>query len=78
REEGDKSILHFCGYGDKPDENDKELLRQEIKNDPEFGLQEIWDIVEILDAPDDMVAEYRKIIHLYDEIEEGELEDENE
>ncbi|HPI82078.1 MAG TPA: hypothetical protein PK122_02530 [Candidatus Paceibacterota bacterium] len=73
------NILHFCGYWDKPGERDIELLRQELKEDPEFGLQEIWDKVKILEAPEDMVAGYRKIIELYDEIEieEGEIEDEN-
>ncbi len=76
--EGDKSILHFCGYENKPDERDIDSLRQELKEDPEFGLQEIWDKVEILEAPEDLVAEYRKIIQLYDEIEENEVENENE
>lgn len=54
-------------------------MRQELKEDPEFGLQEIWDKVKILEAPEDIVAGYRKIIELYDEIEieEGEIEDEN-
>ena len=69
REEGDKSILHFCGYENKPDERDIDSLRQELKEDPEFGLQEIWDKVEILEAPEDVVEEYRRIIETGDENE---------
>lgn len=61
-EQGDKTILHFCGFTEKPSDRDFEFLRGELRDDPEFGLQEIWDKVEILEAPENIVEEYKKII----------------
>jgi hypothetical protein len=59
-EEGDqKTILHFCGYQEPISERDVELLREELKNDPEFGLQDKWDKVIIVEAPDEVLKEYQ-------------------
>lgn len=67
-EPGDeKTILHFCGYAEKPGEREIESLRQELKEDPEFGLQEIWDKVEILEAPEEIVKEYQEVFFNEDE-----------
>lgn len=61
-QEGDDfNILHFCGYWEKPNEKDAEFLMEELKTDPEFGLTDIADRLEILPAPDYIVEEYRKI-----------------
>ena len=54
-------ILHFCGYQDKPTERDIKSLREELRDDPEFGLQEIWDKVEIQEASEGIVEEYKRI-----------------
>lgn len=51
-------ILHFCGYITEPSLDDANNLREELRDDPEFGLQDIWDIVEILPAPDYIVQKY--------------------
>lgn len=54
-----KSILHFCGYQEPITERDIELLREELKNDPAFGLQDKWDKVVIIEAPDEILKEYQ-------------------
>lgn len=60
KQEGEMlDILHFVGYWDKPTEKDIEALREELRNDPEFKLQEIWDVVEILPAPPEIVKLYQ-------------------
>lgn len=50
-------VLHFCGYLDEPTAEEVNHLRIELKDDPEFGLQDIWDIVDILPAPDYILKE---------------------
>ena len=54
-----KTILHFCGYQDPITERDIESLREEIKNDPLFGLQDKWDKVVITEASDEILKEYQ-------------------
>lgn len=58
----DVDILHFIGYWKEPTQRDADLLREELKNDPEFGLQEIWEKVLILPAPENILKEYLKIV----------------
>ena len=57
-----QKILHFVGYWDYPTNRDEALLRIELRDDPELGLQEIWDKVDILLAPDSVLEEYKSII----------------
>jgi hypothetical protein len=52
-------ILHFCGYQEPITEKDIESLREELKNDSEFGLQDKWDKVVIVEAPDEVLKEYQ-------------------
>jgi hypothetical protein len=56
----EKSILHFCGYQEPITERDVESLREELKNDPEFGLQDKWDKVVITEAPDEILKLYQE------------------
>jgi hypothetical protein len=65
-----KKILHFCGYEDPPTEFDKEFLREELRNDPSLDLMKKWDKVEILEAPESIVADYRALM---EEDENGKL-----
>jgi len=58
----DYEILHFCGYEKPPTKIDAYSLREEIKNDPEFGLQDKWEFVDILLAPKDIVEKYKNIV----------------
>jgi hypothetical protein len=51
-------ILHFCGYWNQPKKVDADSLLEELSTDPEFGLTEIADRLEIRIAPDWLVAEY--------------------
>lgn len=55
-------IIHFCGYWERPTQKDVDHLREELKTDPEFGLQEIADEVDIRLAPKDILETYQKII----------------
>lgn len=60
-QEGDTmDVLHFCGYWEQPTLVDSNSLRGELKIDPEFGLTEIADRLEILPAPGWLVQEYIK------------------
>ena len=56
-----QKILQFVGYFDYPTNRDEALLRIELRDDPELGLQEIWDKVDILLAPDNVVEEYKSM-----------------
>lgn len=62
-EKDEYDILHFCGYEVEPDINDANSLREELRDDPEFGLQDIWDVVDILPAPEYLVKEYNKMLN---------------
>jgi hypothetical protein len=52
-------ILQFFGYDEKPNQRDEALLRIELRDDPAFGLQDIWDKVDILEATEEQVKEYQ-------------------
>ena len=70
-EKAPQQILHFMGYDDFPTNRDEALLRIELRDDPELGLQEIWDKVDILLAPDSVLDEYRIVINTNTEINEN-------
>lgn len=56
-------ILHFCGYEEKPDEEAKKALEEELNTDEEFGLVgRINKDVFLFDAPSDIVKIYAKEI----------------
>ena len=57
-----KTILHFVGYWDYPNDKVIDLLREELRNDPELGLQDKWDKVDILLAPDSVLEEYKAVV----------------
>ena len=60
KQEGEMmDILHFAGYWRKPTQSDIDSLREELHDEPEFGLQEIWDIVEILPTPPEILELYQ-------------------
>ena len=64
-EEGEtKTILHFCGYGEPITDSMVTSLREELRDDPEFGLQDKWDTLDILEAPEEVVEEYKRIYEL--------------
>jgi len=58
-QEGDmKDVLHFCGYWIQPTLVDVESLKEELKTDPDFGLTDIADRLDIIPAPDWLVKEF--------------------
>jgi hypothetical protein len=60
KQEGDHfDILHFCGYEEEPGKEEAKALREEFRTDPSFGLQEIWDKVDIMLASEEIVQEYQ-------------------
>lgn len=56
------NILHFCGYFEKPNQQDVDNLREELRTTEEFELTDIAHRVEILPCPDYLVYEYIKDI----------------
>ena len=58
-QEGDlKTVLHFCVYFEQPTFEDMMALKQELLSNPDFGLIEIGQRLEIIQAPDSMVEEF--------------------
>jgi hypothetical protein len=58
-EEGEmKTVQHFCGYWNEPNEIEAQSLLEELMLDEEFGLTEIADRLVIMRASDDLVQEY--------------------
>lgn len=54
------TILHFCGYGKPPTQNDIAQLKEELNTDPEFGLVGRMGVdVFIMNATPDMVKFYK-------------------
>lgn len=62
-ENGEKEIVHFCGFEENPSQNEIEHLREELRTDEEFGLTEVWERLVIIPAPYDIVEQYRKMIN---------------
>lgn len=59
KQEGDMlDIIHFVGYWKEPTIDDANELREELRNDEEFGLTDIIDTLQILPAPEDIVRHY--------------------
>jgi hypothetical protein len=61
-EDGNVTILHFCGYKEKPTCNEITELRRELATEPDFGVMDIIEHVGIFDAPEWLVEEYRNDI----------------
>jgi hypothetical protein len=61
------TILHFCGYWNEPTQADADALRQELAEDPEFGLTDIAHRLTIFPAPDDILQ------HFISDIDEDEI-----
>ena len=51
----DVDILHAVLYLEKPDDNDKQLLYQELTEDDSFGFADMAEDLYIIDLPEDMV-----------------------
>ena len=62
-------IIQFVGYWESPTEKDVELLREEFRDDPELCLQDRWNTIEIMEAPEEIVNEYQDLIFQCDEDE---------
>ena len=46
-------IVHFVGYWEKPDKEDLESLKKELKEDDQFGLVDIADRLEYIPVDGD-------------------------
>jgi hypothetical protein len=57
-DEDDCNIVHFVGYLEEPTKEDAKQLREELRDDPEFGLQDMWDKVDIFPAPQEIVDHF--------------------
>jgi hypothetical protein len=66
--DGNIDILHFCGYEQKPSTYDIESLREEFKNDKEFGLTEISDDIIIQLATESILEYYKRQINTHEQV----------
>jgi hypothetical protein len=67
-------ILHFCGYGNKPTEDDISMFFYTMANTPEFGLTDKMEFIDVYEAPESIVEQYRTDI-LNGEISETKIND---
>lgn len=54
-------VIHFVGYWAEPTKEDVEHLYEELKNDEEFGLNEIIDRLIILPATKEVIEYYKNL-----------------
>ena len=59
-ENDESTILHFCGYETQPTQSDVNSLFEELSTNEDFGLTDKMDIIEIYDAPQEIVDMYRE------------------
>jgi hypothetical protein len=60
-EGGNAEVLHFCGFQNKPTDSDIEFLREELREDKDFGLSDIVDELIIVDAPEEVLSYYKEL-----------------
>lgn len=53
-------IVHFCGYENKPTQDDMRHFRHELEHDEEFGIGDKINDVIITEASGEIIAYYRK------------------
>ena len=58
----DVEVVHFAGYEEVPNEDDRNHLRKELKEDLSLGLQDIIDKCIIVDASDGVVKYFAKVV----------------
>lgn len=57
--DGDVSILHFCGYKSPVTQNEINEFFRELSTTPEFGVMDIMEFIDVFEAPESVVEEYR-------------------
>ena len=67
-------ILHFCGYGSKPTKEDVDLFFNTMATTPEFGVMDIMEFIDVYEAEDSIIEQYRNDL-LNGTITEIKLED---
>jgi len=67
-------ILHFCGYGSKPTQQDIDLFFNTMATTPEFGVMDIMEHIDVYEAEDSIIEQYRNDL-LNGTITEIKLED---
>lgn len=55
-------VYHFCGFENEPTQDDIDILYAELKSDPEFGLSDFMDTLQIVTAPSEVVKAFEKIL----------------
>lgn len=55
-------VIHFVGYSEEPTVEDAEVLKSELRTDPEFGLQNIIDELAIEVADDETVNLFKEYV----------------
>ena len=64
-------VVHFAGYWQEPTDVDADNLREELRNDPEFELQDSVDRLIMYPATEDCLKFYNDICEadgVFDEI----------
>jgi len=65
-ENANPAVLHFCGYEKKPAQNEVNELYRELKEDKEFGLSDIFEHIDIYEAPESVVEHFKDTVKTID------------
>lgn len=57
----DLVVVHFCGYGGRPTEVDRQTMLDEIGTDPRFGLVGFEGEIQITDAPQILIDHFQTL-----------------
>lgn len=68
-------IVHFCGYVTPPTPETFVELKKEIRNDPEFGLEDVVDDLIFREANNDELNMFKEVIQEFEDNDEVEQED---
>lgn len=67
-------ILHFCGYAEKPTQQDINDMFKTMADTPEFGVADKMPFIDVYDAPETVVEQYRAEL-LNGDIKEVKIDD---
>ena len=67
-------ILHFCGYAEKPTQQDVNDMFKTMAETPEFGVSDKMQFIDVYDAPETIVEQYRAEL-LSGDIKEVKIDD---
>lgn len=66
-DDGHLSVVHFVGFWDEPGETDFTAVKNEVKTNPEYGLVEVAEHLELRPASQDAIDFFNQSIDDHEE-----------